>query len=159
METKVKESDISIENETALWQLNFQGQIGGTYLGLFRFKTFLTPAQVIDADRDFRELMGPNLQYAATNAENIAYALAQLKHRVIESPPFWRDGSSRFPGSSVKDLECLELVLEAAIACELKYRKEIAKKHEESLKKLQAVIEKRKVEEKINEEFKEEKVE
>jgi hypothetical protein len=150
---KVKDSEITLENDTAVWHLSFQGQVGGTYLGTFKFRTFLTPSQVLDADRDFRELIGPNAQFAATNAENIAYALAQLRHRVIESPPFWKEGSSRFPGSNVKDLECLELVLEAAIASEVKYRKAIAERHAESIKKIQAMMEKRKEEEKINQEF------
>jgi hypothetical protein len=153
MEEKVKESDITIENDTASWGITYQGQIGGTYLGVFRFRTFLTPAQLLEADRDFRELLGPNAQFAATNAENIAYALAQLKQRIIESPPFWRETSSRFGGSSVKDLDCLDLVLEAAVASEIKYRKLLAIRHEEALKKLQAVVEKRKEQDKINEEF------
>lgn len=153
MEDKVKDSDITIENDTAIWHLSHQGQVGGTYLGIFKFKTYLTPAQVLEADRDFRELLGPNSQFAATNAENIAYSLAQLKQRVTESPPFWRDNAGRFPGSSVKDLDCLDLVLEAAISAEVKYRKLVSQRHDDALKKLQAIVDKRNEQEKINEEF------
>lgn len=153
MEEKVKDSEITIENETAIYHLNYQGEVGGTYLGTFKFRTFLTPAQALDADRDFRELLGPNANFAATNAENIAYALAQLKQRIIEAPPFWSTNAGRFGGSSVKDLGCLDLVLEAAVASEVKFRKEMTKRHEDSLKRLQAILDKRKDEEKINEEF------
>jgi hypothetical protein len=156
MEDTVKESDITIENDTALWSITHQGEIGGTYLGTFRFKTFLTPSQVLEADRDFRELIGPNAQFAATNAENIAYALAQLKQRVIDSPPFWKDGS-RFPGSSIKDLDALQLVLEASIMAEVKYRKVLTEKHENDLKRLKSIMDKKAEMEKINEEFKEKK--
>lgn len=157
MEEKVKESDIIIENETAIWSLNHQGQVGGTYLGIFKFRTFLTPAQILEADRDFRELLGPSAQFAATHAENIAYSLAQLKQRIIESPPFWRDGNSRFGGASIKDIDCLDLVLEASIVSEVKYRKMLSERHEQALKRLQAIIDKKKEEDQINREIEESK--
>ncbi len=144
MDEKVKESDVTLEaNAVASWDMVHHGAVGGTYMGTFKFKCYLNPIQLIEADRDFRELLGPNSQFAATNAENIAYSLAQLKQRVISAPPFWTETYSRFPGGGVKDIDVLELVLEAAIVAEVKYRKDLNKKHEDAISRIKQTIENR----------------
>lgn len=153
MDEKIKESDITIENDVATWDIIHHGAVGGTYLGTFKFRCFLTPMQVVEADRDFRELLGPNAQFAAQNSENIAYALAQLKHRVLESPPFWTDSGFRFKGGGIKDLDVIDLVLEAAVMSEVKYRKQLADRHAEAIDRIKKTIEDRKDREKLEEEF------
>ena len=153
MESRVKESDITINDGTASWSLVHHGALGGTYMGLFRFRCFMTPLQTLEADRDFRELLGPNAAFAATNSENIAYSLAQLKQRILEAPPFWMENATRYGGGGLKDLEVLDLVLEAAVVAELKYRKEIADRHQDAIKRIQKTMDKRLEEEKINAEF------
>lgn len=159
MDEKIKDTDITIENGVASWDMIFHGAVGGSYMGNFKFRCFLTPMQLIEADRDFRELIGTNAQFAATNAENVAYALAQLKQRVLESPPFWRENAGRFGGGGIKDMDVLDLVLEAAVASEVKFRKELTQRHEESINRIKELMEKRKEQEKINQELADEKQE
>jgi hypothetical protein len=144
----VEESEVMIDAQgIAAWEMDMVAPISGTYQGVFKFKTVLSPIQQVEADRDYRELLGKNAEFVSTYIENIAYALAQLKQRVVSAPPFWFDGISKFPGSQVKDLEVVEKVLEAAVAAETKYRKMLNEKHKQSIKKLQRAIEEREAEE------------
>jgi hypothetical protein len=147
--------DITIEQEYAIWELQDTAPIGGTYMGTFKFRCYLTPIQMIEADRDYRFLLGdhsPNL--ASETVENYAYSLAQLKQRVVQAPPFWNDGS-RFPGGNVKDKEIIALVFEAAIQAELKYRSQLEKRHKLQLEKLSKYIEKQNEINKLAEEMEE----
>ena len=153
MESKVKESDITLTNDEATWDLVYHGPIGGTYMGRFKFRCFLTPMHALEADRDFRELLGPNAQFAITNSENIAYSLSQLRQRVIEAPPFWYENTGRFGGGGVKDLGILDIVLDAAVSAEVKYRQELKKRHEDAIARVNKEIERRQKEEEINKEI------
>lgn len=132
---------IDMSNSTASYEMNLTGEIGGTYMGLFKFKTILTPLQEIEADRDYRSLLGSNAELATTHIDMMCYTLAQLKHRIIEAPPFWNGENTRFPGSQIKDREILQAALEAAIIAETKYKNLIKKKNEEALNKLRKNIE------------------
>lgn len=144
----IEENEISIDSQgVASWDLNMSAPLGGTYQGVFKFRTLLSPLQEIEADRDFRDLLGKNAEFASTHIETLAYAVAQLRYRVISGPPFWFDGVSKFPGSQVKDQEILQAVFEAAAAAELKYRKIIKDKHEIAIKRLASTIEKKQQEE------------
>lgn len=152
METKVKQTDIFIQNDHATWNMVHLGALGGRYEGTFKFSCFLSPMQVISADKDYRDLLGNNPTLASSLADNLAYALSQLKYRVLEAPPFWNDGS-RFPGSSVKDIDVIDLVLEASIVAEIKYREELSKRHEDAIVKLKTAIQQKEEAEKLNEEL------
>lgn len=142
---EVLDSDISLNTEegTATWNLTFQGRMGGTYMGTFKFRCSLTPTQYLDADRDFRDLLGKNAELAGTHAEDVAYSLAQLRQRVMEAPPFWNDGG-RYGGGGVKDHDVLSKVLNAAIASELKLRKELEERHEKAINQLKEFLESKK---------------
>lgn len=145
MNQSVKPEDIIIEGETAIWNINFTAPIGGTYQGTFKFRCYLTPIQIIDADREFRSLIG---DYATKivdqQAENYSYSLSQLKQRVIQAPPFWDDGQSRIPGGNIKDREVILHIFEAAIQAELKFRAMIEERHKKALEQLQSYVEKQK---------------
>lgn len=144
----VQEEDISIDSQgIASWDLNITAPIGGTYQGAFKFRTGLSPIQEIEADRDYRDLLGKNAEFAATHIESLAYALAQLRHRVVSGPPFWFDGVSKFPGSQVRDQEILQIVFEASVAAEVKYRKLLQDKHKSAVERLTKAIEQKEKEE------------
>jgi len=153
MDEKVKQSDITLENDVGVWNLIHHGGIAGSYLGQFKFRCFLTPMQTIEADKDFRDLLGPNASFAASNVENTAYALAQLRQRIVSAPPFWTEGAGRYGGGGIKDQDVLEFVLEAAVVAEVKFRKELAVRHEAALDGIKKLMEKRREEEKVNQEF------
>jgi hypothetical protein len=138
----IREEDIAIDSQgIASWDINIAAPIGGTYQGTFKFRTGLSPLQEIEADRDYRDLLGKNAEFAATHIENLAYSLAQLRQRVVAGPPFWFDGISKFPGSQVRDAEVLQEVFEAAVASEVKYRNTVKEKHKAAIQKLSRALE------------------
>jgi hypothetical protein len=150
----VDEKDILLDSQgNATWEMNMTGPIGGTYQGVFQFRTVLSPIQQIEADRDYRELVGTNYQLIATHIDNLAYILSQLRQRIIKHPPFWDDGSSRFKGSHIRDEEIILAVYEAAVLAETKFRKELKEKHKAAIERLKAAIERQEEEDKLNEEL------
>ena len=155
----IQDKDILIDNGLATWAINTAEPIGGTYMGNFQFRCVLSPLQIIDADRDYRDLLGPNPALANATAEGLAYALSQLKQRIIKSPPFWTETAARFGGSHVKDTNVIDLVLRAAFQAEIKYRQELKEDHLKATARLKEALakkyEKEDEEEKINNEFNE----
>jgi len=117
--SEVKEQIVLNENGTADWNLQKMARDGNMYTGPFRFKTSMDPLSLLAADRDYRKLMGEHAAMADDMMHNMAFALAQLKQRVISSPPFWNDGSTDFGGGRTQ-YEVLQTVLDAAIAAQEK---------------------------------------
>lgn len=141
---QLTENDIVIEGSNAVFDLNMTAPVGGTYMGTFKFRCVLSPLQIIDADRDYRDLIGNQPSLVSETADNLAFSLSQLKQRVIVSPSFWTENSGRFPGGGVKDFEIISKVLEAAFLAENKYRRLLQEKHETAIKRLQSAIERKK---------------
>jgi hypothetical protein len=141
---EITDSDIVIEGANAVFDLNITAPIGGTYMGTFKFRCTLSPLQIIDADRDYRDLIGNQPSMVAETADNLAFSLSQLKQRIVLAPSFWTENSGRFPGGGVKDLEVISKVLEAAFLAENKYRRLLQEKHESAVKRLQSAIERKK---------------
>jgi hypothetical protein len=137
MAVKKKEeerTDIVIEGNTATWEIRLDGDINGTYMGQFRFKCFLSPTQKLAASREYRQLLGENPTLALTHEDNLAYALSQLKHRVISAPPFWTSTAQQSGMSGdIPDENVIMAVLDAAIGSELKYMTHLKKKKEEAI--------------------------
>lgn len=129
------------EAGNALWEINMVGPIGGTYQGLFTFRTVLSPMHLIEADRDYRDLLGKNAEFAATHVENLAYTLTQLNQRIIKYPPFWNDGVAKFPGSHIRDLEVIQAVYEASVVAETKFRAQLKEKHKASIERIKEALE------------------
>jgi hypothetical protein len=155
----VDEKDIVLDSQgIATWEINMTAPIGGTYQGVFQFRTVLSPIQQIEADRDFRELLGANASFATTHVENLAYTLAQLRQRIIKAPPFWDDGLSKFKGSHIRDEEILQAVYEAAVMAETKFRNQLKEKHKESIERLKAFIERQEEEERLEAELAQEEL-
>src|SRR5271165_3824267 len=94
--------NIIIENSTATWVMTpIQGELGGTYNGVFKFRCYLTPLQILSASKEHRELLGQYGGLATPIEENLSFALTQLKQRVLQSPPFWTSTlqESNMPGN------------------------------------------------------------
>lgn len=129
--------ELNIENATATYNLNIVGDIHRqTYLGTFKFKCILSPLEHIDADKLYRRLLGEHALTASDRARNHAFALAQLKYRILEYPPFWEH--KILNGGSVEDPNVIIDVFNHAIDAEEKYMKakeEEAKKIQENLTK------------------------
>lgn len=132
MADEIDRPDIIIEGNTAKWDMKVDGDINGTYIGEFRFRCFLTPVQQIAANREYRDMLGPNMTMAPEHESFLAYCLTQLKYRILSAPPFW--GSSSVPGD-IPDDNVLLKVLDAAVSAETKFRGNIKKKKEEAIQK------------------------
>jgi hypothetical protein len=138
--------DVVLENNKAIYHLDQVGDVGGSYKGVFEFRCFLNPIQYIAADREYRDLMGKNQALADPHADSLAYALTQLKYRIIKAPPFWYSDDSAIPGGSIPDRDIISLLLSAATEAEIKFRRSLLDKQEESVNKLKAIIDKKKAE-------------
>lgn len=137
MEEKER-TDIIIEGNTATWEMKVDGIINGTYTGTFRFRCYLTPTQQIAASREMREMLGPQMTMAPEHESFLAYALTQLKQRIISAPPFW--SSQSVPGD-LPDENVISLVLDAAIGAELKYKKQLAQRKLEAIERAKQAAE------------------
>lgn len=136
-------SDVIIEGHQARFQLAAQGEINGTYSGEFVFRCYMSPSQQIAANRDMREMLGTNPTLADEHISFLAYALSQLKYRIISAPPFWA-ATKQINGleGDLVDEEIITQVLDAAIHAQLKYKSEINKRKLELIEKARKAAEK-----------------
>jgi hypothetical protein len=131
------DTDITIENGIATWILpQTQGDVHGTYTGTFQFRCYLDPIRQLQAGREYRELIGPNALLATETEGNLAFALTQLKHRILKSPPFWSSTlqDSTFAGN-IGDLNIITMVLDAAIRAENLYKEMMTKERDAILER------------------------
>lgn len=115
-------SDISVDllEGKCKFYINVEGEISGeSYMGTFTVKGSLSPLDTIKSDRRYRELMGKDLQYATDHASQLAFSLAQLGQRIVESPDWWKN--EEINGGHVDENVILS-VFELAIDCEKEYR-------------------------------------
>ncbi len=129
--------DIKIEGSVAIWDINAVGEILGTYIGQFRFRCFLTPMQQIAAGKEERDLLGVNLALANEHERFLAYALSQLKYRIISAPPFWNTSVGGLQGD-LPDENVIATILSAAIDSEALYKKQIKERKEAAIKRAKA---------------------
>lgn len=139
MAKKKERTDITIDNGVATWSIGTQGKILGTYAGTFKFKCYLMPSQKLAAGREFRELIGQHHELATEKEKFTAFALAQLKQRIISAPPWWV--STDQPGD-IPDEDVLTAILDAALDAEVKFIKDKQKEKEENLAKARKAAEK-----------------
>ena len=122
---------------TAIYELDMEGEISGTYRGKFTFRCYLDPLSQMAADRLYRELVGPNMQDASEKAKWLAFYLAHLKFRVVKSPPFWKTADSLVDGN-IADENVISLLASKAFDAELLYKQELKKKKTDALQKAQS---------------------
>lgn len=134
--------DMVFEGHTAVWELKADGDIKGTYIGTFRFRCFLTPIQQIAANREYRELLGANPTMAPEHESFLAYALTQLKYRIIDAPPFWSSSKSGAFEGDLPDENVISTILDAAINAEVKYKENLMSKKETALERAKKAAEK-----------------
>jgi hypothetical protein len=124
--------DIILQGSEAEFTVSVIGkQTGETFQGTFKVKCFLSPIDTIKADKLYRELLGsitPHL--ASTEAQNMCFALSQLKYRVKQSPAGWKN--EEIDGGHL-DMNIVVDVLNHAIEAQTMYQQ----RSKERLKKLQ----------------------
>jgi hypothetical protein len=114
---------MKIENNIGVFTVSeLDPETNETYIGEFRVKLILSPLETIAIDRDYRELIGAvNPFMANSEANNLAFALSQLKHRVISSPSFWK-GESYDGGHLPKKV--LYSILDMSLEVQDKFKKQ-----------------------------------
>lgn len=145
----MENEDIRIEGDIATWEMRKEGDISGTYVGVFKFRCYLTPLQNIAAGREQRELLGSNMALATEHDAFLAYALTQLRQRIVQAPPFWSSaGVNKTHDGDIADEDILQLILDAAIRAEIKYKADRKKRKEEAIERANRFIEAKKAQEK-----------
>jgi len=131
-------SEIRFDGSVAEFDYHGVGErTNTTYMGVFRVKTILSPMDMLKADRMYRELIGSvNPHMASKESQNFAFALSQLKIRIIESPDFYKN--KELDGSHL-DSNILIDIINKAIDAEDEYKKQI----DDRLKKMQELLTKR----------------
>ena len=138
----LERKDLIIEGNTATWQMRLEGDISGTYAGSFRFKCYLSPLQQIAADRERRELLGNQFVGIDEHISFLAYALTQLKYRIVTAPPFWASASPASLAGDIPDENVIAAILDAALGSEIKYKSQLKKKKLEAIARGKAGVEK-----------------
>ena len=106
----------------AKFQVSVVGETDGiTYLGVFTVKGSLSPLDTLKYDKRYRDLLGKELQYASEHAARIAFTLATLSVRIIESPEWWKN--KEIDGGHLDENVLFE-VLGKAIDAEEEFRKQ-----------------------------------
>jgi hypothetical protein len=115
-------SDISVDllEGKCKFFVQIEGEIDAeTYKGTFTVKGSLSPLDTIKADRRYRELMGKDIQYATDHASQLAFSLAQLNQRIVDSPDWWHN--TELNGGHL-DENIIFDVFAKSIECEKEYR-------------------------------------
>jgi hypothetical protein len=141
-EKSLERADLIIEGNTVTWNMRLEGDIHGTYVGAFRFKCYLSPLQQIASNREYREILGPNPSFASEHESFLAYALTQLKYRIVSAPPFWASQNPASISGDIADENIISAVLDAALGSEIKYKSQLKKKKLEAIARAKAATEK-----------------
>lgn len=108
-----------------------------TYMGSFKVKCFLTPLEIIRADRIYRELIGAvNSAMAGDSAQNFAFAISQLSVRIVNCPDFFKNPNAPDLFGSHMPEKVLIAVLNHSIDSETAYRAQQAKTFKSTQKRL-----------------------
>lgn len=150
-------SDIRIEGKQAFFEIHEVAEEDQeSYIGEFRCKCLLNPIDNIEADRLYRNLLGDYSYAASDRAKNSAFALSQLKVRLVEYPEFWKSpnvGGGHIPYS------ILMTVLEKAIEAQEQFIEQKRKDKEELENMLTKKIKTKEIKEKEEIEIKDKKYE
>lgn len=135
MEKEEYKVDIDVDNAISTFRIDLVGiNTQESYKGVFKVKCLLTPYDTIAADKLYRDLIGGKISEAHPHATSLAFALSQLKYRVIKYPPFWKN--TQLLGSHIVDHNILMEVINIALYSQqefLKMKKDEALRIEKEL--------------------------
>jgi hypothetical protein len=135
-------TDLVITNNIATWEMRVDGDYSGTFMGTFKFRCYLSPLQRIAAGREMRDLLGPIAGLANKQESFMAFAITELKYRVLEAPPFWGAASAQGYAGDLHDENVVFAVFDAAIDAENKYKAILQDKRESAIMRAKEAAEK-----------------
>ena len=140
------EDDVKLDGSLAEFNISTIGKkTNESFSGDFTVKCFMSPLDVIKADKLYRELLGeisPHL--ASDETQNLCFALSQLKYRVVKSPAGWKN--TEIDGGHLDSNIVIE-VLNRAIQGQEKFQKRSKERLEKLQNKLTTEIKEGKIKE------------
>jgi hypothetical protein len=127
--------NVSFEPITLVY--NCKGETTETdYVGTFTVRPKLSPLEVLECDRDRRELLGSPKEgeQVSGDATNLAICLSQLRARVVDSPGWFKDSFGL--RISFHDTNIIYDLFKAVVDIENKWKADLKKTAEEAKKKL-----------------------
>lgn len=112
-----------------------------TYTGPFKVKAGMSPFDELSAGRDMRALLGEHGVQAVDHEINIAYALSQLRYRIVEAPGFWSEKARDGFGGADLDSNVILSILDYAIEAEVQSNKRLKEEAKRRLKDLEKSLE------------------
>lgn len=147
---KSEEISFSTDEMSASFSFSSVGTLTSqTYRGSFVVKSLLQPEEFLAAGRERRRLLGEHIAFASEREANMAFALSELKFRIISAPPFWNNGK-------IMDENIILEVLDKALEIEVKFRDNAEKRTTGAIEKLQKHL--GLITEKVSEQKKKEKI-
>lgn len=130
-----------MEDTTKKIKVNkFDEFLGENLIGNFEVKKYLTPLDVIEADKMFRELLGGvNPILASDEAKESAFMISQLNVRLVKYPS-WFKSEGNYHGSHLSP-KVLQDILNQSVEVTIVYQKEQLEKYELLKGELQKKIE------------------
>jgi hypothetical protein len=120
---------------TATFTINEEGQINGSYRGVFALRCYLSPLDSLAAGREYRTLLGQFGESAGEGDRYTAFCISQLAKRVIKGPPWWN--ADQIAGN-IPDLNILSLILDRCLSAEAVYKQRLQARKTEALEKAHA---------------------
>jgi hypothetical protein len=119
----VKDTNISVNSETGRATIEIMNFVGSktmnTYMGTFECRCLLPAGEYVKSNRDFVSMVGVSPDNDATR---IAYALIQLKYRLIKKAPFWISEGDIMDGSHIEDYNLIMHLHKACMEAEKTYK-------------------------------------
>ena len=140
---------MKIEDNMGIFVISeFDEEENQTYIGEFKVKLILSPLDILASDRDYRELIGNTNPFMATNdATNIAFALSQLKYRIVSAPVFWEASTGYRAGHVPKRI--LYSVLDKSLELQERFKRSKKEEMEKIQSKLAEQITKGEIRKKV----------
>ena len=130
--------DLTLSQDgTALFTINEEGALQGSYKGVFSLRCYLSPLDSLAAGRHYRDLLGQFGADAGEQDRYTAFCMAQLAKRVIKGPPWW---SANDLAGNVPDLNILSVLLDRSLTAEAAYKQHLVKRKTEALAKAQTAV-------------------
>jgi len=144
---RLKDTTLEINSDgMAKFSVNMVGgKTMQTYLGNFKAKCLLNANEYIRANREFMDLIGDSKNLG--DPEEIAFALVQLKYRLVDVPPFWQSQNSPYDGGEIKDYNIITSVFNICMDAEREYEKMMQEDYDkvkEKIKKQREALVKKK---------------
>jgi len=105
------------------------------YFGNFKIKCLLNANEYVKANKEFSDQMG--LNGSINEAEEISFALIQLRHRLLETPPFWKSENGVINGGDLEDYNVITHIFNTCMEAEKQYKEMMEENYNKTKEKVE----------------------